>query len=196
MHAAYTRTSMSWGMFHVHNEKKRNSSVAAQAQSALQNPRRRLLETSRLASLTRARGWSKINRSKNPYAPAEKWEEEWKQWPSRTSKAMVRAARKTPPRRRGKGMRRELSYRFSTSTSTPGRRSLSQISTPGSRRRFRSSIMTSSRSRRSRPTVALGSRVQVVEQAGPTQFLSHTSSAPAGMESTAEPARAAARVNA
>jgi hypothetical protein len=48
----------------------------------------------------------------------------------------------------------------------------------------------------SRPTVALGSRVQVVEQAGPTQFLSHTSSAPAGMESTAEPARAAARVNA
>src|ERR1700738_5291404 len=56
--------------------------------------------------------------------------------------------------------------------------------------------MTSSRSRRSRPTVALGSRVQVVEQAGPTQFLSHTSSAPAGMESTAEPARAAAKGNA
>ena len=106
------------------------------------------------------------------------------------------AARKTPPGRRGKRMAPRLSYRLSTSTSTPGRRSLSRISTPGSRRRFRSSIMTSSRSRRSRPTVALGSRVQVVEQAGPTQFLSHTSSAPTGMESTAEPARAAARVNA
>ena len=195
MHAAYTRTSMSWGMFHVHNEKKRNSSVAAQAQSALQNPRRRLLETSRLASLTRARGWSKIDRSKNPYAPAEKWEEEWKQWPSRTSKAMVRAARRTPPRRRGKGMRRDSVI---ASQHLHQRRGdvLFSISTPGSRRRFRSSIVTSSRSRRSRPTVALGSRVQVVEQAGPTQFLSHTSSAPAGMESTAEPARAAARVNA
>jgi hypothetical protein len=38
--------------------------------------------------------------------------------------------------------------------------------------------------------------VQVVEQAGPTQFLSHTSSAPAGVKSTVEPAMAAATVNA
>jgi hypothetical protein len=37
--------------------------------------------------------------------------------------------------------------------------------------------------------------VQVAEQAGPTQFLSHTSSAPAGVKSAAEPARAAATVN-
>ena len=50
-----------------------------------------------------------------------KWEEEWNQWPSRTSKATVRAARKTPPRRRGKGMRRpRIKFRSVAGHLVPG----------------------------------------------------------------------------
>ena len=97
---------------------------------------------------------------------------------------------KAPPLGRG---RWTICYLRSISTSAPGRRSFS-IVIPGSRLRSRSSMMVLSRE--SRPTVALGSRTQSVLQDGPTQDLSQTSSAPAGVQIIAEPARAAARVNA
>jgi hypothetical protein len=51
-------------------------------------------------------------------------------------------------------------------------------------------------SSRPQPTVALGSRTQSRVQAGPTQFVSQTSAAPAGVMRTAELARLAARVRA
>jgi hypothetical protein len=51
-------------------------------------------------------------------------------------------------------------------------------------------------SREARPMVTSGSRTQSVLQDGPTHDLSQTSAAPAGEQIIAEPASAAAKVNA
>jgi hypothetical protein len=85
-----------------------------------------------------------------------------------------------PPFRTGPFSHRPIS------TSTPGR--------SGPARRLRASMMTSSRSRLSRPTVTSGSFTQSLAQSGPTQLLSHTSTALAGKARTAVCARATANV--